>query len=319
MWPTFYQIDSASGSMGLHSYGLLILLAFSAAFLMVHSRAQQVGFHPDRLLPVYIAAAFGGLLGARLLYLIAVAKSFAPSAVFAGGGFVYYGGVLGGAVAILFVTRQLGLASWKFLDVVAPALLIGLGIGRFGCFFAGCCHGAIAPEVAERTALLGEGVLHGQLWLQSSFPFLTLEFHDGVGRLLHQPLYPTQVWSAIIGLGLALGLHSAWSKRRFDGQLAAISLILEPLGRIFVEMFRADHRGYAVQWTAPGWIAEALPGMSRAGNQLGDAAVIGLTTSQAIGAGMALCGVGILIFRRAEGVSEEQPIDDDDDDDDDDY
>lgn len=319
MWPTFYEINNASGSMGLHSYGLLILLAFSAAFLMVHSRAQQVGFHPDRLLPVYIAAAFGGLLGARLLYLIAVAKSFSPSAVFAGGGFVYYGGVLGGAIAILFVTRQLGLASWKFLDIVAPALLIGLGIGRFGCFFAGCCHGAVAPEISQRTALLSEGTLHGQIWLQSTFPFLTLEFHDGVGRLLHQALYPTQLWSALIGLGLALALHSAWSKRRYDGQLAAVSLILEPLGRIFVEMFRADHRGYAIQWTAPGWVAETLPGMSRAGNQLGDAAIIGLTTSQAIGAGMAVCGVAILILRKDAGVSEERPLDEEDEDEDEDY
>ena len=322
MWPTFYEIDSASGSMGLHSYGLMILLAFSAAFLMVHTRAQQVGFHPDRLLPVYIAAAFGGLLGARLLYLIAVAKSFAPSAVFAGGGFVYYGGVLGGALAIFAVTRQLELASWKFLDIVAPALLIGLGVGRIGCFFAGCCHGAPAPEVVERTALLAEGSLHGQIWLQSTF--LTLEFHDGVGRLLNQPLYPTQLWSALIGVGLALLLHSAWSKRRFDGQLAAISLILEPIGRFLVEMFRADHRGYAIQWTAPGWIATTFPGLSQAGNQIGDEAVVGLTTSQAIGMGMLVCGVAILILRRNAGVSEERALDydgdeDEDEDEDEDY
>jgi phosphatidylglycerol:prolipoprotein diacylglycerol transferase len=290
----------------------MILLAFSAAFLMVHERAQRVGFHPDRLLPVYLAGAIGGLLGARLLYLVAVTKTFAISAVFSGGGFVYYGGVLGGALAILVVTTQLKLASWKFLDVVAPALLIGLGVGRFGCFFSGCCHGAPIPDPSYYAALLPEGTLHGQLWLESSFPFLSLEFNDGVGRLLNQPLYPTQLWSAAIGLGLAFALYFSWSKRSFDGQLAAVSLILEPLGRIVVEMFRADHRGYAVQWPAPAWIVDILPpGMSQAGGKLGDVALMGLTTSQAIGLGIAACGVTILILRRGTGIEAEKPIDDD--------
>ena len=310
MWPTFYEVESASGTFGLHSYGLLILLAFSAAFLLVHDRAHKVGFHPDRLLPVYMAAAVGGLIGARLLYLIAVAKSFSLGAIFAGGGFVYYGGVIGGAIAIWLVTRQLGLASWKFLDVVAPALPLGLGIGRLGCF-SGCCHGAAAPVDRERTALLADGVLHGQIWLERAFPFVTLEFHEGVGRLLNQPLYPTQLWSAAIGIGIALTLNALWSKRSFDGQLAAISLIVEPIGRIIVEVFRADHRGYAIRWPAPDWLAQVLPGMTRAGGALDEATMMGLTTSQAIGLGMALCGVSILIGRRGTGIAAEIPIDDD--------
>ena len=77
-------------------------------------------------------------------------------------------------------------------------------------------------------------------------------------------------------------------------------------------MFRADHRGYAIRWPAPDWIAQSLPGMTRAGGALDEPTMMGLTTSQAIGLGMVLCGLAILITRRGTGIQEERPIDDDD-------
>ena len=305
MWPTFYEVESASGTFGLHSYGLLILLAFSAAFLLVHDRAHKVGFHPDRLLPVYMAAAVG-VIGARLLYLIAVAKIIFTGAIFAGG--VGITAVSLAAIAIWLcdnLTR-----FWKFCRRRTCPSARTRNRSTW-LFFSGCCHGAAAPVDRERTALLADGVLHGQIWLERAFPFVTLEFHEGVGRLLNQPLYPTQLWSAAIGIGIALTLNALWSKRSFDGQLAAISLIVEPIGRIIVEVFRADHRGYAIRWPAPDWLAQVLPGMTRAGGALDEATMMGLTTSQAIGLGMALCGVSILIGRRGTGIAAEIPIDDD--------
>ena len=65
MWPTLYQ---APGGMAVHTYGLFILLAFCSAFLLTHWRVHKVGYHPDRLIPLYVAAAVGGLLGGRILY-----------------------------------------------------------------------------------------------------------------------------------------------------------------------------------------------------------------------------------------------------------
>ncbi len=363
MFPTLLDIQTGDTSVGVHTYGMFIVLAFSAAFLLVHARAARVGIHPDRLVINYLAAAAGGLLGARVLYTASVvfgtglsfllggaflaawavvgavwarqradeggsgvlpmlasmgftalvalvvlavqgqlasAWDFVVQVVSLGtGGFAIYGGVLGGAVAVLLLSQAMGLNGWKAADLAAPAVLLGMSVGRLGCFFAGCCHGAVAPIGADPTGVLPEGLLHGQIWLSSVFPFVTLEFHDGVGRLLHQPLYPTQLLEFTLNGLLAAALAWAWSHRRFDGQIAALALIVQPPARMLSEAFRADERGYAFTFPVSDTVADWFPGMTRAGDVMG--AVMGFTTSQTFGFGMMLLGVALLVFRRHAG------------------
>jgi phosphatidylglycerol---prolipoprotein diacylglyceryl transferase len=307
MYPTLFE----TGGLGIHSYGLFILLAFSAAFLTVHFRAVSVGIHPDRLIAVYVGAALGGMTGGRLLYAFAVEpdKIIAnPLALFSLGGFAFYGGVIGGGFGVALASLWQEIDRWKLADISAPAVLVGLGVGRMGCFFAGCCHGAPAPMGANPMQLLPDGLLGGQIWLSGLAPFVTLEFHGGVGRLLHEPLYPTQLWSAVAGLSLAALLSAGWKFRRFDGQLAGIALLIEPPARILIEAFRADHRGTVLTLPVGETIASWLPGMAAAGADLGTPG-IALTTSQAIGLGAMLFGASLLVYRRNAGVSEEKAID----------
>jgi phosphatidylglycerol:prolipoprotein diacylglycerol transferase len=297
----------------INTYGLMVMAAFCAAFTLVHFRSRQIGFHPERLAPLYVAAAFGGLFGARILYAIAVTPSdfFAnPLTVFSASGFAYYGGVIGGAAAVFGVAQLMGFNGWKLADVLAPATVLGLGVGRLGCFFAGCCHGALAP-VEGGSPILPEGLLHGQLWAHGHFPFVTAEFHDGVGRLHDVLLYPTQVWSVTAGIALAAFLAWMWGHRRFDGQVVASMLIIEPIFRITIEIFRADHRGYVASWGVSASWSDWLPGMAQAGaslSQSSDEITIGLTTSQGIGVAMMSLGISIIAMRWNAGVGEETAL-----------
>lgn len=364
MFPRLFETGPGAGP---GTYGLFIGLALSAAFLLVHLRAPRVGFHPDKMIMNYVAAAVGGLLGARFLYVLSVVGLDTPRVLalvgvltlyalgvslwangkdwaqgrflgitFGGmgaiaalavavdwaagagglltagarfvselfstgqGGFAFYGGVIGGAIAVLFTSGLTGLNGWKLADLAAPAVVLGLGVGRMGCFFAGCCHGAVAPIGANPTGLVPEGTLHGQIWWSDVFPFLTLEFHDGVGRLLHQTLYPTQLWSAVVGVSLAALLSWFWTHRRFDGQVAAVMLVIEPPTRAFIESFRADHRGYAVTFEVSESVASWLPGLTEAGSSMGSTTA-GLTTSQFLGGCMVVLGLALLVLRRNAG------------------
>lgn len=331
MWPTLFEIQSATQPIGVHTYGLMILAAFCGAFLLVHVRAQRIGLHPDRLLPIYVAAAVGGLLGGRILYSIAVggaavmersngffgallAMATDPSWLFSSGGFAVYGGVIGGTLTVAAVAHALGILPWKLADIAAPAVLLGMGIGRFGCLFAGCCHGAEVEAFTPVMGLLPESFPGGQIWLGREFPFVALEFASGGGgvtrrELMDLPLYPTQLWAAVILLGLAGALSWVWERRRFDGQIAALALLLEPLYRITVEAFRADHRGYALSWSVSPEVAAWFPsGMTQAGSQLGDGMLMGVTTSQAIGFASMAGGALIFLLRRNAGVAEEIPV-----------
>ena len=301
MWPTIVEVQDG---MGLHSYGLFMLSAFCVAFLMVHYRSQKVGLQPDKLLPVYLVAAFGGLIGARLLYAFAVEPSQLiadPMSLFSASGFAFYGGVIGGGVAVSLCARVLGFPMWVLADIVAPAVVVALGIGRLGCLFAGCCHGAVAPVGDAPSALFSGGFSGGEIWLLDTFPFLATEFYGGVGRLHDVALYPTQMWSAAVGIGWGCTLAWLWRRRSFDGQIAAATLMTEPIARTVIEMFRADHRGYAIRWEVDASWAEWFPGLSQAGSDV-VSTTMGLTTSQAIGMCMVVFGGSLYAARRRTGL-----------------
>ncbi len=192
------------------------------------------------------------------------------------------------------------LSVWKIADLALPAVLIGHAVGRIGCFFAGCCHGGIAPIGEHPTGLLPGAFSGGQIWLSGVFPFLTNEVHGGVGRLQDVPIYPTQLWEAVSYGTLAAFILWHWPRRKFDGQTAALTLILEAPFRIVIEGFRADHRGYLVSWETTEEIARLLPGMAQAGDELGTA-ILGVTTSQSIGFALMALGFVLYAVRRRAG------------------
>lgn len=306
MWPTIVEIETASGPTGIRTYGLMLVLAFSAAFAIIHFRAQRAGVDPDRLVGGYVAAAVGGMLGARILYSLALDPLEVltnPLSLFSLAGFAVYGGILGGIAGVAVFVFSARLPPWSVADLAAPGVVLGMGVGRLGCFFAGCCNGAVAPTPAAPTSLTGGLFPAGQVLVSSTAPFVTHEYyaHGGsVASLKDLPLYPTQLWAVVGLLSLAGFLAWQWTRRRFDGQVAAYALVLEPPMRILFESFRADSRGYVASWPAsPELVAWLPPGFSQAGADLATHGTrVGVTTSQGIGLAMMAAGAAIWVVRR---------------------
>lgn len=299
MWPDLITLGTADAPVTVHSYGLMVMLAFIGAFGWVHARAGMVGLAQERVAVADVAAGVGGLIGAKLLYALALGD--AASLASMTGGFAWYGGVLGGAVAVVGVGLILGLDLWKLADVVAPALAIGAALGRLGCWFAGCCHGTPVPSTLAARPLLPDGLLHGQVYAHPAFPWLSNAFDGGAARWTHVPLFPTQLWQATGSALLAGVLLWVTSRRRFDGQVFAIWLLLDPVLRMFVESFRGDTRGLLVAWK--GAAPASLPGLGDATARAQDA--FGVTTSQGIGVLLILVGAIVIALRRHAGVKPE--------------
>ena len=315
MWPTIVEVQTDSGPFGIHPYGLFLVLAFSAAFLLIHVRAQRVGINPDRLIGGYVAAAIGGIVGGHVLYALAVEPERIASALFSLSGFAVYGGIIGGIVGVAFFVWMSNLDPWKIADLAAPAVVLGMGVGRIGCWMAGCCHGAEASIEAGAAPLLQGLFPGGHLLLSSDGPFLTNVFYAGAGNvtradLLDRPLYPTQIWSLVSLLILSGVLAWAWTKRRYDGQIAALTLLVEPPFRILFESYRADTRGYVVSWPVSEAVAARLPpGFSQAAADAADmGARVGITTSQGIGLAFMLGGVVIWAIRRRTTREADRPV-----------
>lgn len=255
MWPILVDVGPA-GSGAVPTYLVFVLSAFATGCLWVHRRAPKVGINPDSLVGLYVVAAITGWVGARLLhfvggewdrFVVEPGLFFDPQA----GGLAFLGGVAGGLLGGAVYARFQELPGWKLADVVAVALMVGLGIGRLGCFFGGCCHGRLC-------AADGGGVLldlpGGEVWWTEGLPLLALR-HDA-GAVADQLVYPTQLMESAGVLALAGGLHWLTRRaRRFDGQVLAVMLAAYGLLRFLVEGLRgdlvrgADHIVLGVPWS----------------------------------------------------------------------
>jgi len=271
----------------------MVMFAFLAACLTLSARAGRVGIDPDKLVPFYLLITAAGLLGSRLLHFVMAEpeRFFANPLIFfdvGAGGFAFYGGAIAAGLVGAWYGRWAGMDMWKLIDAGAPCIMLGLAVGRMGCFMAGCCHGSACPVPQSSTILSMPG---GAIVSTEGAPFVALNFVEGmgVGGIHGVPVYPTQLWESAAGLALFFFLSWMWrSARKFDGQIMAVLLLLYPVLRSTIEGFRGD----TVRGTD--WFGL-------------------LSTSQVVSIPVVLSGLILLVWRSRHGLAPETPIVYDDD------
>ncbi len=257
MWKTLYQ--QPNSEMAINTWGVMITVAFAAAAWVVHRRVKRVGIDPDKMVWLYVIAIVGGLAGARLLHFtMATPEKFFsdPMAFFrlSEGGFALYGGIIMAGLAGITYGIVRGIDPLKMSDAVFPAVLLGIALGRVGCFFAGCCHGAAHALPDDAIALFPESFSGGQLWLVLGPPFLLELTRDGVGTnnavVMATQLY--EVTAALVMFGVSSVL---WRHRHFDGEVFGVSLMMYAIWRPFNESLRGDTvRGTTyLDWLPADW------------------------------------------------------------------
>ncbi len=140
------------GQLRVTAYAAFLGLAFLAGWWLIRRRACVVGIADEHIRVQVAIAAIGGILGARLWYIIEYRGEFpSPLLDFSAwltkaadldrGGAVWFGGLLVATVAMVVHTRRSGVPLVRWADCAAPAVLAALAIGRLGCFANGCCFG----------------------------------------------------------------------------------------------------------------------------------------------------------------------------------
>ncbi len=213
MLPVLFKI----GPFTLHSWGLLLLVAFLAATFRAVKRAPRYGIAPDAIWDCSLIGLLGGIVGGRLAFVAQQASYFAshPGEILAiwTGGMTSFGGLIGGVAAGVWAAKRRGIKVGDAADLTAVSLPIGYAIGRIGCFLNGCCHGS-----------------------KCSLPWAVEFKHDGgVSTGL---VHPAQLYSAIAGL-LIYGVLVLLERRRtFPGQLLLVFMALYGVYRFLVEFVR---------------------------------------------------------------------------------
>ncbi|HBE88786.1 MAG TPA: hypothetical protein DDW67_06560 [Elusimicrobia bacterium] len=221
------------GFFKLPAYGLMAMTGYLAGYFYLLAARDRIGASKESVSDLSFLALLGGLLGGKLLFIATFWGDFGP-----GGwssllgalkslqyGFVFYGGLAGGAAALWYWARGHKASFAAAADFVAPALALAHGFGRIGCLLAGCCHGAAA---------------HGAPGIVFSDPLCLVE-----PSLLGVPLHPVQLYEAVGNFAIFGLLHLAWRRRSkpLSGSVTALYVLLYSALRFALEFMRGDDRG----------------------------------------------------------------------------
>ena len=206
------------GPLTLQTFGLMFGLAFIAAGAVVARRLVEWGKPGDWAYEMAFAALLGGLVGARIDFLLENWDEVGDDLLgnlFSGAGLVWYGGAIGGALAVVLWARWRGLLGLRLLDLAAAPLAIGYAIGRVGC------------------QLSGDGD-YGKAW---DGPW-AMAYPEGTVSI-DTPVHPTPIYETLAMGTIALVL---WKLRdRFaPGVLFALYLLLAGTSRFLVEFVRRN-------------------------------------------------------------------------------
>ncbi len=211
----------------IQTFGLSLGAAFLVAGWMVAKRLGELGRNVDLAYEMVFAALIGGLLGAKLWF---IAENGGP--LFSGTGLTFYGGLLGGALAVAAWATYRGEFDLKFCDAVVPSLAAAYAIGRIGC------------------QLAGDGD-YGSDW---DGPW-AMAYPNGTVPI-DTPVHPTPIYETLIMGGFALLLWR-WRDRWQPGTLTAIYLIGAGLERFLIEFIRRND-AVALGLTQPQWVSLAM-------------------------------------------------------------
>jgi phosphatidylglycerol:prolipoprotein diacylglycerol transferase len=206
------------GPLTLQTFGIMFALGFIAAGVLVARRLQELGKPVDWAYELVFAALIGGIVGSRLDFILENYDEVSDDLLgnlLSGSGLVWYGGAVGGAIAVVLWARWRRMLNLTLLDICAPGLAIGYAIGRIGCQLSGDGDYGI-PWDGPWAMAYPEGTVPTDVTVHPT------------------PIYET--------LAMGLVTYALWRLRtRFQpGLLFALYLVLAGAERFLVEFVRRN-------------------------------------------------------------------------------
>jgi len=256
------------GPLQFTGFGIAVVLGFVVAQMIAQEEMTRLGHDPAPIADMIFGAVIGGLLGAKLYFVVVLGNW---DALFARGGFVFWGGLIGGAIGVLLIAWRKKVPIWRTLEVGAASVAAAYAVGRTGCWDVGDDYGR--PWNGPLAVQFPEGAP------PSTAGIMAREFHvnfpPGTDPNTVVSVHPTQLYEVAMGL-IMFGI--LWKLRRHrsqEGWLFGVYCVLAGIERFIVEFFRAKD----------------------------DRTSFGLTMAQVIALVAVALGVAILAVRRGARTS----------------
>jgi phosphatidylglycerol:prolipoprotein diacylglycerol transferase len=229
---TVYPFVLHLGSFEITGYGLMMMVAFLMGGWLIGLELRRRGLAEDYAADIVAAAVVGGIIGAKLWYVVLTRD---PGAILSRGGLVWYGGFLGGALAVILNGWRLRVPLRWTMQIAAPALAAAYALGRVGCFLVNDDYGRPSslpwamkfPRGLPATTAGNMEQLFGIPVPAGTDPSTVLAVH------------PTQLYETAIMLGVFMLLWRLRDNGRPIGWLFGLYLALAGLERFLVEIVRA--------------------------------------------------------------------------------
>ena len=222
MYPFLLKFDHIT----IYTVSVFHTLALYVGAVWVYVYSIKAGMDKDKIMNLITIELFLAVFGARVFSILFdgyIEQYLAhPIEMFElwRGGFTFYGGFVFGLAGGIWYIKKHKLDIWRLADLFAPALALGLSIGRIGCFMSGDSYGK-----------------------PTNLPWAVTFTNPNSMAPTGVPLHPTQIYSVISNLSIFIFLLF-WKKRqKFTGELFIVFLILYSITRSFIEIFRNDPRG----------------------------------------------------------------------------
>ncbi len=220
------------GPFSFTGFGIAVLLAFVIAQVICQRELVRRGHDPEPIGDLTFAAVIGGLLGAKLYYVILMHDI---DTLFSRGGFVFWGGLIGGIVAVVAAIMLKRLDLQRIADVAGIAIAAAYSIGRTGCWAVGDDYGrpwnsplAVSfPEGAPPSTAANMHEMFGVAIPPGTAPTQVLS------------VYPTQLYEVTMGFIMFLILWRLRDHKHAEGWLFGAYMVLAGVERFLIEFLRA--------------------------------------------------------------------------------
>jgi phosphatidylglycerol:prolipoprotein diacylglycerol transferase len=228
---TVYPFIIHLGPLEITGYGLMLMVAFLMGGWLIARQLRENNLREDYAADIVAAAVVGGIIGAKLWY---VALTRDPGALFSRGGLVWYGGFIGGALAVILNGWRLRVPLRWTMQLAAPALAAAYALGRVGCFLVNDDYGG--PT----------NLPWGVRFPNGSPPSTAANLHafrvnvsPGVDPSAVLAVHPTQLYEVAAMLVAFAVLWVLRKKGRPVGWLFGVYLVFAGVERFLVEIVRA--------------------------------------------------------------------------------
>lgn len=224
-------------------YGIIITLGLILAIIYCFPKMKRFGIDSDRAVDVVIGGVLGGIIGARLYYVIpkwdqykgdSFGETFKAVINTRNGGLAIYGGIIGAFIVGFIICKIRKVKPLPMLDVTVIGFLIGQGVGRWGNFVNQEAFGTNTNFFLGMTGGTIQRTINNGMQIGGDM------YTNGLEMLWEKPVHPCFLYESLWCILGFVVLAFLSKRRKYDGQIFLMYLTWYGLERFVVEGLRTD-------------------------------------------------------------------------------